>query len=266
MAHRNNEPARSDQAVADFYDQIAPDYDLMTGFEKRFVHEKPFFRMLVEKHNISSALDAGSGSGFHSILLAQLGVRVTAVDVSPAMLDKLAHHAEALTLHVDRVRCSFQEISSVVRSTFDAVFCLGNSLAHLLEPEELRAALANFVAALKPGGIVVLQLLNYDRIMLKRERIQSAKQSGDDIFVRFYDYGVDLLCFNILKLSRTGPATIEPVLNSTMLRPILRTDLARLLSALGLTDIKTFGGIAMEDFSPEQSKDLVILARKPDSR
>ena len=79
-----------------FYDRLAPDYDEMTGFGKRFVHEKPFFRPLVENLNIATALDAGCGTGFHSLLLAQLGVRVTAVDVSGGMLARLELHGREM--------------------------------------------------------------------------------------------------------------------------------------------------------------------------
>ena len=91
-----------------FYDSLAPDYDDMTGFGKRFVHEKPFFRLLVENHRIGTALDAGCGTGFHSLLLAQLGVRVTAVDVSAEMLDRLERHGREMGLPVNRVRSDFQ--------------------------------------------------------------------------------------------------------------------------------------------------------------
>jgi hypothetical protein len=31
----------------------------MTGFGKRFIQEKPFFKLLVESHHIATALDAG---------------------------------------------------------------------------------------------------------------------------------------------------------------------------------------------------------------
>ena len=55
--------------VTQFYDNLADDYDAMTGFEKRFVHERPFFNLLMQRYGITSALDAGAGTGFHSLLL-----------------------------------------------------------------------------------------------------------------------------------------------------------------------------------------------------
>ncbi|MEK6756297.1 MAG: hypothetical protein AABZ02_09115, partial [Bacteroidota bacterium] len=67
MAATTKSEQVSMQDVAEFYDALAPDYDTMTGFEKRFVQERPFFRVLIERFGIKSALDAGCGSGFHSM-------------------------------------------------------------------------------------------------------------------------------------------------------------------------------------------------------
>jgi ubiquinone/menaquinone biosynthesis C-methylase UbiE len=89
MIRTNDVEPGTPLTVAKFYDALAPDYDTMTGFQKRFVHEKPFFRLLVEKYKIRTVLDAGCGTGFHSLLLAQLGVQVTAIDVSPVIKNPL---------------------------------------------------------------------------------------------------------------------------------------------------------------------------------
>jgi len=65
------------RSIAKFYDLLAPDYDGMTGFADRFARETPAFQTLVRRYGIRQALDAGCGTGFHSILLSQLGVTVT---------------------------------------------------------------------------------------------------------------------------------------------------------------------------------------------
>jgi len=53
-----------EQDAVDFYDELSADYDAMTGFDKRFAAERPFFRLIVERHNIKSAIDAGRGPAF----------------------------------------------------------------------------------------------------------------------------------------------------------------------------------------------------------
>jgi glycine/sarcosine N-methyltransferase len=249
----------SKQEVASFYDRLAPDYDLMTGFEKRFVHEKPFFRILLEKHRIATALDAGCGTGFHSLLLAQLGVSVTAVDVSAAMVQRLERHAVEKDLRVRTAVSDFQSVPDILREPVDAVFCMGNTLAHLLSASELNNALAAFARVVRPGGILFAQTLNYELILSRRDRIQSVKEAGGVTFVRSYEYGGEFLVFNILRLER-GAGGVTHATESVRLRPVLAEELLPLLRGAGFDSIRTFGGISMEEFDPGASKDLVILA------
>jgi 2-polyprenyl-3-methyl-5-hydroxy-6-metoxy-1,4-benzoquinol methylase len=248
-------------SVEEFYDALAADYDTMTGFEKRFVQEKPFFRLLVERYSIRTALDAGSGTGFHSLLLAQQGVGVTAVDLSGDMLEGVKSHAERMNLHITTVRSNFQDLEKVLKSTFDAVFCMGNSLAHLLAEEDLRTTLRNFSSLVKPQGILFIQNLNYDRILVQRERIQSVKEAGNKTFVRFYDFGENRLSFNILTIER-GKEGVRQSMRSVQLRLLLSNELVRLLLEYGFSEISLYGGISMDQFDAASSKDLVVLAKK----
>ncbi len=249
------------QDIASFYDDLAPDYDSMTGFEKRFVQERPFVRVLVERYGIRSALDAGSGSGFHSMLLAQLGVQVTAVDVSAAMLRLVEIHAKELGLRVKTVKARFQELNRMLRRKFDAVFCLGNTLVHILSTKELAKTLRTFSTLLNSDGVLFLQILNYDRILAKRDRIQSSKESVDKTFVRFYDYDEEGILFNILTLQKSA-GSVEQKLKTIRLRPLLRSELLSRLQDAGFAEMQSFGGISMKPFEPSDSRDLVILARK----
>jgi glycine/sarcosine N-methyltransferase len=249
------------QDIEGFYDALAPDYDTMTGFEKRFVQERPFFRVLVERFKIKSALDAGCGSGFHSLLLAQLGVQVTGVDISAEMLRRVEQHARDLNVHVKALRGTFQELDRVVRGRFDAVFSLGNSLPHILTLKELTRALRNFGSLLNPQGILFVQNLNYDRILAKRDRVQSSKEIGNKTFVRFYDYDEKGILFNILTLDKSK-GTVEQKLETVRLRPPLQDELLKCLVDTGFSDIQSFGTISMEAFDPTKSKDLVVLAQK----
>ncbi len=247
-----------------FYDRLAPDYDAMTGFENRFVREAPAFQQLVRGYAIRTALDAGCGTGFHALLLAKLGVQVTAVDVSGEMLRALEAHKKSLRLDVEPVQSSFQTLSVSVRKTFDCVFCLGNSLAHLLGPDDLRLSLSNFFLLLRPGGTLILQHLNYDRILKRRDRVQSVKEQNGLTFVRFLDFdrAPDLIGFNILILERKG-GSLSHRLSSITLRPVLRDEFSAALDSVGFVDVRFFGSIAMEEFKPESSTDLVVTAEKP---
>ena len=248
-------------AVAAFYDRLAPEYDAMTLSGKRIVKERPFFRVLVEKYGIAAAIDAGCGTGFHSLLLAQLGVRVTAVDVAEAMLVQTAAHAREAGLSVTCFRAALTDLPAAVPAAVDAVFCMGNTLPHLTDPADLRRAIAGFAAVLRPGGILFAGMLNYERVLASKERVQSVRESGGVTFVRFYDFAGEDLRFNILRLDRRGEG-IQPELMTVPLAPLARGPLVAMLAGEGFEDIRTFGSIAMEPFDPAGSGDLVILARR----
>jgi SAM-dependent methyltransferase len=261
MDHVERDLPASLKSISEFYDLLAPDYDEMTGFEKRFVQERPFFRLLVERYAIKTGLDAGCGSGFHSLLLSELGVRVTAVDASAQMVRLAKCHARRRGMKLETLVGSFEELDSALKRQFDAVFVMGNSLPHLVSAESLKRVLKNFFSLLGQEGILFTQNLNYDRILAHPDRIQNVKETGDKTFVRSYEYDQDGILFNIVTRIGVGEK-VEEKSRSVRLKPLLQNDLVRLLAEVGFVDVKCFGGISMEPFDKDRSKDLVVLAGK----
>lgn len=253
-----------ERQVIEFYNGLASDFDQMTAFEKRLVSERPFYRLLVEQHAITSALDAGAGTGFHSILLAQLGVRVTAIDLSSAMLATLRRHAEEKGLSVAVLQSSFRSLPTALARGVDGVFCMGNTLAHVLEEEELVETLVNFRRVTKPGGYLFIQILNFERILNDSQSIQNVRESGGVTYVRYYDIHGDRLTFNVRRVDQRDGALREE-LSSVVLRPWLMQELTARISQAGFREIETFGSIALDRFKPKTSKDLVIFARNGSS-
>ncbi len=245
--------------IAAFYDALAPDYDEMTGFTKRFVQERPFFRLIVENHHIRAAVDAGCGTGFHTLLLSLLGVDVTAVDVSPAMLGRLDLHAREMGVSPRLVQSSFLTLRQALPGTVDGLFSLGNTLAHIRTRDELSSTLSSFSDVVKPGGLLFLQNLNYHRILAAREPVQSVRVTEHATFTRRYDYAGDAVRFSVVKADHASGA---PVMHSLPLRPVLHEELLSLVREAGFESVRAHGGISMEPFLPESSRDLVILAIK----
>ena len=250
--------------ITAFYDGLAADYDSMTGFDRRIVHDRPFFRVLLDRFGIGTAIDAGAGTGFHALLLAQLGVAVTAVDVSGAMLEHLAGHAARLGLNVPTLRVPMEALSPGVVEPVDAVFCMGNTIAHLPAGGALQDALQAFRSVLRPGGILFLQVLNYDRILADRERIQSVREEGGVTYVRFYDFAGDHLVFNILRLKRENGGH-RHALSSVPLYPVTQSGIDGALAAAGFGGRKYFGDISLSPFDSSRSRDCVVLATQADS-
>lgn len=63
----------------------------------------------------------------------------------------------------------YDDIQPLVGSGFDAVICLGNSFAHMIDnfgdQREQKQAIGNFEKCLKPGGFLLIDHRNYDNIM-----------------------------------------------------------------------------------------------------
>ena len=252
---------RESDAVAAFYDALAPGYDRMTGFANRFAVEAPAYKRIVETYRIHSAIDAGAGTGFHSIMLAQSGVQVTAVDRSASMLDRLRQHAVSYGVSVNTIVGGFETIPANLQNPVDAVFCLGNTIAHLRTEEEVLLALGGFRGALRQGGILVLQLLNYERILRSRERIQNVKQEGDEIFIRMYDFEGEEIRFNIVRLQGSAGKWSHSM-QSVPLYPWTAGKLVPVLARAGFSGAKLFGGVTMEPYSPDSSRDLVVMTQR----
>ena len=98
-------------------------------------------------------LEAGTGPGFFAILLCELGYDVTAIDLTPAMLEEAKKNAGGMA---DSIR--FMEMNAEALTFEDAAFDVvvsRNLTWNLPHPE---TAYAEWVRVLKPGGL----LLNFD--------------------------------------------------------------------------------------------------------
>ncbi len=243
-----------------FYNELADDYDDMTRFAARLDRERERLAGLVERFDIESCVDAACGTGLHAVALAQLGVRVIGADLSAAMLERARTNAAAAGVDIAWRRTSFADLDRHVDRPVDALLCIGNSIPHVLTPEELGASLHSFKEVLTPGGICLIQLLNYDRVLRRRERIVGAHRQGDLEFVRFYDFLDRNVRFNMLRLRWDGDRA-EPELQTTTLHPYTRAELQTALETAGFADVQAGTGLDIDPFDVETANDLVLVSR-----
>jgi 2-polyprenyl-3-methyl-5-hydroxy-6-metoxy-1,4-benzoquinol methylase len=244
----------------DLYEHIAADYDAVTGAAGRRQAARTMLAELRRRHPFDSVLDVACGNGTHAIMLAEMGARVTAADISEAMLDHARRRAGDAGLAVRWVHAPMQEIARHVEGPFDAILCLGNSLPHLLDPHQLTRALAGFAKLLAPRGVVVLGLLNYARVLARQERIVGVTRQGDTQYVRFYDFLADFVRFNVLKLTwSAGGCTHD--LADTLLRPYTRDEIAAACRIAGLGRVDCHAGADFADFDEQTSDTLTLIAR-----
>ncbi len=247
--------------VEQFYDALSSDYDEMTRFHPRLEKEEAVLRRWVERFKFRKVLDAACGTGLHAIVFARLGMAVTAADLSAKMLEKARENARQAKSPVRWVQASLQNLTHHIQEQFQAIFCLGNSLPHLLTKEDLEQTFKNFYQLLQPGGILVVQLLNYHKILLEKQRIIGIRRQGDLEFVRFYDFLEKVVRFNILTI-RWKNNTPEYTLQSTTLYPYRKENLEAVLHLVGLGELQFYGDMQFTPFNSNESANLVVVAKK----
>ncbi len=217
----------------------------------------------MRRFDIASAVDAACGAGLFAIELARRGVKVLASDISSEMLKSAELNAAAAGIDTDMcswLQAPMQDLGDRTSGPRDAVVCMGNSLPHLLSDEDLRGALEGFAAILSGGGVLALHLLNYRVVLERGERIVGITRDGEREFVRFYDFGDDLVDFNILEIQWDPEGGSTHKILSTPLRPYLYNDMADALADAGFSDIQTFGDLQFNPFDPETSDTLLLTA------
>ncbi len=109
----------------------------------------------------SRVLDAGSGPGRFAISLAQLGARVTVLDISDTQLDFARKKlAEAKMLDsIDRfIRGDITDLSMFGDASFDTVVCFGGALSYVCERRQ--EAADELMRVTKPGGTILVSVMS----------------------------------------------------------------------------------------------------------
>lgn len=242
----------------DPYKEIAADFDRLTRFDDRIERERPIFEALLKEHGWRKVVDAGCGSGLHAVLLAQLGVEVVGIDISEAMLERAKENASRYGVTVKFVQSDLA--AAELQGQYDAVISLGNTFALLLGADTLESVLHRFHSWLRPGGNLLVQMLNFERILGKRRRLIAANEVDDTIFVRYYDFSGPLLRFNLLRL-RDGDSDPSQGHTTSDHYPWQRKELMPALKKHGFS-ASFWGDLKQTPFDPDESDNLVIFASR----
>lgn len=107
----------------------------------------------------SRVLDVGCGIGVQSVELASRGYHLVGLDISATMVSRAYDEAEDRGLRIDFVRGDMRE--TTFEQPFDALLCWGTTFGYFDEDEN-ELAIRQFHRALKPDGVLLLEVVNRD--------------------------------------------------------------------------------------------------------
>jgi glycine/sarcosine N-methyltransferase len=152
--------------VGDFYDGLAADYHLVYGdrWDDAVAHQGEVLDLLIRQLHGCAAdvLDCSCGIGTQAIGLALRGHRVHGTDISERSLERARVEAARLGADVTFAAADFRDLATVT-GTFDVVISCDNALPHLLEEAEIASALRAMRSKLRPGGVVIVSIRDYDK-------------------------------------------------------------------------------------------------------
>ena len=109
-----------------------------------------------------AVLDVGCGLGHHALEFAKRGYLVVALDLALSMITRAAEEAQQRGLRINFLHKDIRDIG--FEGTFDAIICVGTTFG-FFDDEQNRGVLQRLAHALKPGGRLLLDVVNRDYVV-----------------------------------------------------------------------------------------------------
>lgn len=141
----------------DAYHALAVSYDRLTD-DVDYRQTVAFYKKIMAREGVRprTAVDLACGTGSVALLLAEDGLRVTAVDLSPEMLTVAQQKAMDLERPPLFICQSLQQLR--LPRGVDLAVCALDSLDYITDPQDCREAIRRVYKALNPGGIFIFDV------------------------------------------------------------------------------------------------------------
>lgn len=253
----------TDASAANLFDS-AEWYDRSINWDARLKRELPLLREVFGPPAAGGLLDAGCGPGRQVVALAREGYCITGLDRSAEMIAIGKQHAAEAGVDAAFVQADYANLAAA-GANFDGILCLANSLAAAGSAEAVQSALGAMAAALRPGGHVVINVLNFAKMRTEHPAVRGPRiathEGREYVSTRIYNFvGGSVEVTNVTLWKEGGawkqfagvgkPFAIE----SEALFAALKT--------ANLTLEAAYANYARDPFDPMKSDDLVIVARR----
>lgn len=229
-----------------FYTELSNVYDIVFPLDKDTV------KFLSENLKPGdTVLDLACGTGEYSIALGKLGANVIGVDLNGDMIRMAEKKTNALNV-------SFIEddMTSLYnnKNKYNLVFCIGNSIVHLGNKNKIEKFIKDMYNALCDGGVMVIQTINFDRILKNNiDSLPAIDRSDVGVnFIRKYNYNKaeDKLDFNT-ELIINNESGENRYFNSVPLIMLMKDDIIPMIKGAGFKNVEIYGSFTKKEYNNE---------------
>ena len=244
----------------DAYHHLADSYDSLTT-DVDYDATVRFYRTLLDREGLcpATAVDLACGTGSVALRLADMGLQVTAVDLSEEMLCVASQKAQDHPNPPVFVCQSLQKLN--LPRAVDLAVCALDSLNYIVDPEDCQEAIRRVFRILNPGGCFIfdvntpckLRAMDGQVFLDENEDTYCVWRGDFDEESRILTYGMDLF-------QRSGPLW-QRSCEIHQEYAYTQQELCAYLKQAGFTRIEVFGDRVLE--APgEQEQRIYIKARK----
>ena len=203
-------------------------------------------------------LDLCCGQGRHCVPFAMHGFEVTGLDLNPSYLELARQAAKASHVKLETIAADMRQIP--FESHFDAVVNMYSSFGYLESEAEDLKVLESVARALKPGGRLLLDMLNREWAIANYIQNDWHSDADGTLYVerRELDLASSRMHVSFI-IIEPGGSRHDSIGHHIRLYTL--TETARLLERVGMSVTDVFGGFDGESYAIDTRR-MIILARK----
>ena len=171
------------EKVLSFYEPLADHYHLIfDDWDEAIERQARILNPLLSAQSCGhplKVLDCACGIGTQALGFASFGHRVVASDLSGAAVNRAIREAETRGLDISFHVSDMTSLAEIADRDFDVAAVLDNALPHLTA-EQLASAIKVVGSKLKPGGLFIASIRDYDALLLQKPAVQQPAFYGTE--------------------------------------------------------------------------------------
>ena len=237
-------------------------FNNMVNWDARLSKEIPFLVERFKSVDADKILDVACGIGRHIMALSLHGFDAHGADLEPLHIKQAQEQALKEAPRAKFFIDDMTTLENVGNNSFEGLMTVGNTLTSLGK-EGVKKSFSAFYRILKPGGIFIGHILNYNSFKKEdRSDVRCKVINGVEYMnIKTFHFEEDYVLIVTNLLEKEGEKWVPLVVASKMF-PLEKEFIEETLKHNGFKNIKFFGSLKGEPFDYTKSKDMVFAAEK----